>query len=337
MRGGHEDRTEPRRRGPYSETTRPLAGCLAGSDWAQPRDQESAPRRRRGRSPARGGGRGGEKACPHPPPASLGPQPSRDSTSHHLLSLGPRGSQEPGLPTLLGSAASALPNSIPAVPPLPQPRFPQLGPAPTAPSPTTPRAPLRALLTRGPGSYLGAPARFPGSPRASRPQARPLLPAPPLRSPPPFSSSRPSSPRIQAPAWPGSLPSSLASPKPHPCLFFPGAAAATGAGSREGRRRRRGPVRAPGRREEGGCRGRQGGGKRGEDRGEGASHNPSPGSRPGSQPRPGPPTARWGGRRRGARLRGGREGGALVHTHSPAGTGHYRGTCGQDYWKLGSG
>lgn len=222
MRGGHEDRTEPRRRGPYSETTRPLAGCLAGSDWAQPRDQESAPRRRRGRSPARGGGRGGEKACPHPPPASLGPQPSRDSTSHHLLSPGPRGSQEPGLPTLLGSAASALPDSIPAVPPLPQPRFPQLGPAPTAPSPTTPRAPLRALLTRGPGSYLGAPARFPGSPRASRPQARPLLPAPPSfllhLSPPPVP------PPLESRLQPGqglSPPLSLP-PNPTPVSSSPG-------------------------------------------------------------------------------------------------------------------
>lgn len=251
-----------------------LAPRLMGSDRAV-RDAEGAPRRRRGRSRT-GWGRGGESACPHPPPASLGPPPSRDSTSLHLLSAAPVASASPayprsGVPLPHQSPLAPEPHAPPALPCVHRPSHQSRSWGPALTSAAGP-APRLSPGLKGPG-----PAAGPRSPSRSSSFPSPCSP----------------STEIQALAWPGSLLFSIATRKPHPRLSFPGATAAARARCREGRRRRRGPGKlSGGGRKEGA--GEDGAGGREGETGEGASHNPSPRSRPGSWPRPRPPTAREG-------------------------------------------
>ena len=143
----------------------------------------------------RGGGGGGA-------PRGVGGEEERKPVP--TLLLPPSAPNPPGTPPLTTSSppapaarrSLAYPRSRHRPPqrsPIPSPRF-LLSPSPASPSwalrplpPPPPRRapPLRALLTRGPGSYLGARARLPGSPRASRPQARPLRPPPACARPQP--------------------------------------------------------------------------------------------------------------------------------------------------------
>lgn len=258
---------EPRQHCLTREATRPPSHCLLGSDPAQPEDESA----REGGGGGAGRGVGVEEERKPVPTLLLPPSvppPSRDSTSHHLLCLGPRGSPEPGLPTLWNPSPPFL-----------------LLPSPRVLSSALPRAPLSS--TASPGPWL-LPRRAGPAPRlspASRPQARPLL-----GLPTPFSSTFP-----LLPSNPGSCPARVSAssrfPRPHPRLSFPRAAAAAGAGSRERRRRRRGPRKAPG----GGkrrVRRRQGGGKSGDQ-----ERAPPTTRAPGAAPDPGPALdlpQRWG-------------------------------------------
>lgn len=261
------------------EATRPPSRGLLGSDPAQP-ENESSQRPRRGRSPARGGGRGGERACPHPPPASRGP-PTLPG-----LHLSPPPLPRP--PRLSGARLTHALETFPAVPPPLEPPSPPRSPPPRAP--LQPRSPRPWLLPRRAGP----------SPRvspASRPQARPLLPLPT-----PVSATFPLLP-LESELLPNQGLCLLSRfPGSHPRLSFPGAAAAAGAGSRERRRRRRGPGKAPGRREEGGCGRRQGGGKSGGD----GERAPPTTRAPGAAPDPGPALDRPQRRGAGGGLRRGR-------------------------------
>lgn len=198
VRGGGEDPAEPGRHC-LGREARPFSRSLLGSNPAQPGDQ-SALRGRRGRSPGGCGKRRRE-------------------------SLSPPSSCLPGAPTLPGLHLSP--------PPLPRP------PRVSGPANPAPRRPLRRPCSlpapgprRGPSgvptSLLPRPRLLPRragpAPRlspASRPQARPLLPAPP-----PLSSTFPLLPTLR-PSNPGSGParvsaSSPASSDPTPVSPSPG-------------------------------------------------------------------------------------------------------------------
>ena len=272
-----------------------------------------------GRAP-RGGGGGGarrgvggeEEREPVPtlllPPSA--PPPSRDSTSHPLLSPGPGGSPEPGCPALPGSAASRLPVPFPAAPLAPQPSARSLPARPSA-SPASP-GPWLLPWRAGPAPRLS---------RASRPQARPLLPAPPSSLAPP--SPPPDPPPRESAFQPGqglSLRSHL--PQTPPPSLLPRGGGGRGSGEPGGKEAAPGTGKAPGRREEGGCGRRQGGGKRGRP---GRGHLPQP--KPREPPRiPAPPwTAHSaGGRAAGERGSEVRERGAGAPAHTRA-----RGPAGQ--------
>lgn len=190
-----------------------------------------APRGGGGGGAARARGRGGESACPHPPPASLGPPPSRDSTSLHLLPAAP-----------VASASPAYPRSGVRCP-IACHLHPTPNPGPALRPPASLRAPLQALLL-GPCSYLGARSRSPAlpGPQGPRPGRCSPFSLPVLQLPLPLSFF----PRNPGSSQPGSLPFFLTTRKPHPRLSFPGATAAAKARSREGRRRRRGPGKLSG-------------------------------------------------------------------------------------------
>lgn len=237
-----------------------------------------APRGGGGGGAARARGRGGESACPHPPPASLGPPPSRDSTSLHLLSAAP-----------VASASPAYPRSGVRCP-IAYHLHPTPNPGPALRPPATLRAPLQALLL-GPCSYLGARSRSPAlpGPQGPRPGRCSPFSLPVLQLPLPLSFF----PRNPGPASRGLSPPFSLPANPTPVSPSPGRRRPRkrGAGREGGGAGDRGSSRAEGGRRVQGKTGR------GEGRGrpgEGASHNPSPGSRPGSRPLPRPPTAREG-------------------------------------------
>lgn len=210
------------RRGPASPMPRPPRFRPGPAGVRAERPAEEA-----GAEPAWGGGE--EETVPTlllPPSA---PPPSRDSTSHHLLLPGPPQARLTHAPGTRHLAAARTPPAG------------RLGPPPRL---SGPRGPRPRLLPRRSGP---APRRS----RASRPQARPLLPSPPSSLlhlpgapvPPPLESGlQPSQGRF----------SSRTSPNPTPVSPSRGGCGHR-AGSREGRRRRRAPGKAPGRREEGGC------------------------------------------------------------------------------------
>lgn len=216
---------------------------LLASDPAQPEDKESAPPRRRGRSPARGSG--GRRRESLSPPSSSGPPPTLPG-----LHLSPPPLPRP--PRLVGARLTHAPRF------LPRHSFSPPAPVPASALPCEPLSEpyfLRALALTS--------ARRPSSP------ALPGLKAPGPAAPPSphsflFHLSLPPCP---PPLKSGLLPSQglcqlSRFPRPHSRLSFPQAAVAAGSGSWERRRRRRGPGKAPGRREEGGCERRLGRGKR---------------------------------------------------------------------------
>lgn len=241
-----------------------LAPRLTGSDRAV-RDAEGAPRRRRGRSRT-GWGRGGESACPHPPPASLGPPPSRDSTSLHLLSAAPVASASPAYPR----SRVPLPHHSPLAP---ETQYPRPCPASTGLL-TKPWSWGPALTSAaGPAPRLSPGLKGPG------PAAGPRSPSRSSSFPSPCSPST----GIQALARLGSLPFSIATANPTPVSPSPGRRRPRehGAGREGGGAGDRGSSRAEGE--------RRVQGKTGRGEGRGRPERAPPTTRaPGAAPDPGP-------------------------------------------------
>lgn len=224
-----------------------------------------APRGGGGGGAARARGRGGESACPHPPPASLSPPPSRDSTSLHLLSAAP-----------VASASPAYPRSGVRCPiachlhPTPNPGLPCVHRPPCAP--LSKPCSWGPALTSAPGP---APRLSPGL-KAPGPAAAPRSPS---RSSS-FPSPCPSSLGIRAPASRGLSPPFSLPANPTPVSPSPGRRRPRkrGAGREGGGAGDRGSSQAEGGRKEGA--GEDGAGGREGETGRGRLPQPEPGEPP---------------------------------------------------------